>query len=138
MKLNQPQVISIATTASKPKGGKALSKKLQQIFHTNQSVSQTLDDIQMLLSLSNEEFLTALSLLEKADFGSLSFTRNNTDIRFQSSASVVSQFNQITVEVTVKESEVKRTIEFEVPKAVLRVLRRAKKRKTAGLVKEGC
>jgi hypothetical protein len=47
-----------------------------------QSISRMLEDVQLILGLSQEEVVQLLSILEKADFGSLHFFRGNTNIRF--------------------------------------------------------
>jgi hypothetical protein len=93
-----------------------------------QSVSKTLEDIRLLLGLDQEELVSALSLLERADHGSLYFTQGNTQIRFQSSPSLHSMYSDISVDVEVREEEVKHTVEYHIPRSVLSFLKRAKNR----------
>lgn len=103
---------------------------------TCQSISKMLEDVRLLLGLSQEELVSALSLLEKVDFGSLHFTRGNTDIRFCSSSSVHSICSDISIEVEVKEEDVKHTVEYHISRSVMRFLGRAKKSEAQNIIKK--
>ena len=110
-----------------------LTTKFDTIY---QSKSKMLEDVRLLLGLSQEELVSALSLLEKADYGSLQFVRGNTNIRFQSSSSTRSIYSDISVEIELQEDGVKHTVEYQIPRSVLRLLKRIKKDKVSDIVKK--
>lgn len=90
-----------------------------------------------MLSLSQEELISALSLMEKVDYGRLHFTRGNTEIRFYSSSSFHSIYSDVSIEVEVKEDDVKHTVEYYIPRSVMRLLERAKSKAQNIVKKEG-
>lgn len=102
---------------------------LPKLNASSKSISKTLEDIRLLLGLSEEEVATALSLLEKVDVGNLHFTRGNTDIRFQSYRSERSNCSDISVELEVREDDITRTIKYSLPRAIIRLAKRNKIRK---------
>lgn len=92
-------------------------------FNTTwQSISKMLEDIRVLLGLSQEEFTSVLSLLEKVDFGSLDFRRGSTKITFYCSSSVDSTYSGISIEIQVGEGDVKQTVEYDIPMSILQHL----------------
>ncbi len=95
-----------------------------------------LEEVRLLLGLTQEELASILMLLEKVDYGSLHFERGNTNIRFQSSWSTRSIYSDVIVEVEVKDDNVKHSIEYQIPRSVLKLLKRAKKDKVADVVKK--
>jgi hypothetical protein len=101
-----------------------------------QSKSKMLEDIRLLLGLTPEELVSALTLLEKVDYGSLQFDRDNTSIRFQSSSSTHSIHSDISVEVQLKEDDVKHTVEYQIPRSMLKILRRTKRNKISDIVEK--
>ncbi len=101
-----------------------------------QSKSKMLEDVRLLLGLTQEELVSALTLLEKVDYGSLQFDRDSTSIRFQSSSSTHSIYSDISVEVQLKEDDVKHTVEYQIPRSMLKILRRTKKNKISDIVEK--
>jgi hypothetical protein len=83
-----------------------------------------MEDVRLLLGLSQEEVAHVLSLLEKTDFGSLHYTRGNTDIRFQSLRSDHSKYSDIILEVAVREGDITNTIKYNLPRAFIRLAKR--------------
>ncbi len=94
-----------------------------------QSKSKMLEDVRLLLGLSREELVSTLTLLEKADYGSLQFARGRTGIRFQSFPSTHSVYSDVSVEIESAGEGVKQTVEYQIPRSVLKLFRRAKKDK---------
>jgi hypothetical protein len=116
--------------------GRTPRRILPKLKASSQSIGEMMEDVRLLLGLSQEELVSALSFLEKVDYGSLHFTRGNTNIRFQSSSSDRSIYSDISIEVEVKEDEVKRTVEYNIPRSILRLLKKAKKDKAQYIVKK--
>jgi len=97
---------------------------LPKLNASSQSIGKMLEDVRLLLGLSQEEVADVLSLLEKVDIGSLHFTRGNTDIRFQSYRSDHSNCSDISLELEVREDDITRTIKYSLPRAFIRLAKR--------------
>ena len=89
---------------------------------SSQSLSKTMEDVRLMLSLSQEELAHLLSLLEKTDFGSLHYTRGNTDIRFLSLPE--GKYSEITLVVEVKDGDITSTIKYTLPRAFIRLAKK--------------
>jgi hypothetical protein len=85
-----------------------------------------LEDIQVFLGLTHEELAAFLSLLEKTDSGSLLFTRENIDIRFDSFRSYRSSYSEISMELEVREDECTRKVKYSLPRSFICKIKRKK------------
>ena len=88
-----------------------------------QSIGRMMEDVQLMLGLSQEEAAHLISLLEKADFGNLHFFRGNTNIRF---AKVLpwGKYSKITLQVKIEDGNIRSTTEYTIPRAFIRLARR--------------
>jgi hypothetical protein len=100
---------------------------LPKISASSQGFIKLLEDIRLLLGLSQEEMHGTLSLLEKADWGSLRFSRGNIDIRFESYRLERLNSNEISVELEVKEEDLTRSVKYNIPRAYLRLVKKKTK-----------
>jgi hypothetical protein len=83
-----------------------------------------MEDVRLMLGLSQEELAHVLLLLEKTDFGSLHYTRGNTDIRFLSLPEGNSKYSEITLVVEVRDGDITNTIKYNLPRAFIRSAKR--------------
>jgi hypothetical protein len=83
-----------------------------------QSIGKILEDVQLILGLSQQEIVNLLSVLDKADFGSLDFFRGKTYIKFQK-IMPEGKHSRITLKVNIDEGSGESNNEFTVPRAFL-------------------
>lgn len=81
-----------------------LKEILPKLSASPHSAIKMLEDIRMLLGLSQEEVAYILSLLEKADFGMLHFFRGNTDIYFRKLLPE-GKCSKITIEMSLEDGD---------------------------------
>jgi len=98
----------------------AIKEILPKLKASSQSLGKTMEDVRLMLGLSQEEIVYLLSLLEKTDFGSLHYTRGNTDIRFLSLPGGNSKYCEITLVVEVKDGDITNTIKYILPRDIIR------------------
>ena len=98
---------------------------------SKQNANKLLEDIRLLTGLSQEEMAEAFLLLDKADMGSLHFDRGNTDIRFESMRVDRLNRNDICVKLEVREDGFTRSVEYNIPSAYIRLLKRKMRDKLA-------
>ena len=89
----------------------------------SQSIGKMMEDVQLMLGLSQEEVAHLLSLLEKADFGSLDFFRGNTYIRF-GKLPPDEKYSKIILKVHIIDGGISSTNQYIVPRAFIRVAKR--------------
>ena len=90
---------------------------------SSQSIGKMMEDVQLMLGLSQEEVAYLLSLLEKADFGELHFFRGNTNIRF---AKILPEgkYGKITLKVNIEDGDIRSTNVFTIPRAFIRLAKK--------------
>jgi hypothetical protein len=82
-----------------------------------------MEDVQLMLGLNQEELAHLLSLLEKADFGSLHFFRGNTNIMFRKLLPT-GKYSKITLIVNVENGDITNATKLTVPSALIRLIKR--------------
>lgn len=82
-----------------------------------------MEDVQLMLGLSQEEVTYLLLLLEKADFGNLDFFRGNTYIRF-GKLTLDEKYSKITLKVNIEDGDIRSTNQYTVPRAFIRLAKR--------------
>lgn len=88
----------------KRKLGKMPKEILPKLEAPSQSIGKMMEDVQLILGLSQEEVVQLLSLLEKADFGMLHFFRGNTDIYFRKLL-LEGKCSKITLEMSLEDGD---------------------------------
>lgn len=86
-----------------------------------------MEDVQLILGLSQEEITHLLSLLEKADFGSLHFFRGNANIRFDKILPE-GKYSKTRLKVNVEDGDLRSNNVYTVPRAFMQL----EKRKSLG------
>lgn len=61
--------------------GRTPKEIMPKLTLSSQSIGKMMENVRLILGFCQEELAHLLSLLEKANFGSLHYTRGNTDIR---------------------------------------------------------
>lgn len=101
-----------------------LKEILPKLSASPHSAIKILEDIRLLLGLSQQEIVSALLLLEKADLGSLHFSRGNTEIRFDSMHSDRLNCSDICIELEVREEDLIRSVKYNIPRTYMRLVKR--------------
>lgn len=101
---------------------KTTKEILSEPIAPRQCISKILEDVQLILGLSPQEITNLLSLLEKADFGSLDFFRGKTYIKFRK-IMPEGKHSRITIKVNIDNGDVERNVGFIVPRAFIRSIR---------------
>jgi hypothetical protein len=107
-------------------------------FKISQNLSETLEDIRLLLNVNDLELFSALSLLERTQSGHMRFNVKNIEIEFGNSSfseifrdagveTVISEEHSLTLKITIEEEKIKRSVEYQIPKSVLTALDMSKK-----------
>jgi hypothetical protein len=90
---------------------------------SSQSIGKMMEDVQLILGLSQEEVAHLLSLLEKADFGNLHFFRGNTNIIFRKTLPE-GKCSKITLKVNIEDGDIRSTNEYSVPRVFICLAKR--------------
>jgi hypothetical protein len=88
-----------------------------------QSLGKMMEDVRLMLGLSQEEAVHLLSLLEKADFGSLHFFRGNINIKFDKILPE-GKYSKIRLTVNIEDGDIRSTNVYTVPRAFVRLAKR--------------
>jgi hypothetical protein len=86
---------------------------------SSQSISAIIKDVQLMLDLSPGELTDLLSILEKADFGTLHFFRGNTNIIFRKLLPT-GKYSKIYLLVNVQTGDATNTANFIIPRSFIR------------------
>ncbi|MGA3059631.1 MAG: hypothetical protein ABSD92_04605 [Candidatus Bathyarchaeia archaeon] len=90
----------------------------------SQSIGKMMEDVQLMLGLSQEEVAQLLSLLEKTDFAAVHFFRGNTDISFRKILPW-GKLSKIILQVGATDGDGNRsTSKYTVPRAFIRLAKR--------------
>ncbi len=88
-----------------------------------QSIDKMMEDVQLMLGLSQKEVAHLLLLLEKADFGHLAFFRGNIYLRFQKE-DPLEKYSRITLIVEIVDSDIPNRTEYTIPRGFIRLAKR--------------